>query len=205
LEFRQALLVHPTPYPNLSDDLAALLPKHFLLTTPYQRLGALTRYLRAMKLRADRWRQNPAKDRERANQLTQYQRRWETLRKSRAVDDAQDELTHEIAGLRWLIEELRVSFFAQELGTSEPVSTVKLDRAFADLEAHIDRARAEDAPSEGAAAEKTSDKPSAASAAGGGAKTAAKKNDLAKRPISAIENKGAPLKNLNALDSLFRR
>lgn len=200
-EVRQALLVHPTPYPGLADDLGALLPKHFLRSTPYARLGALTRYLRAMKLRADRWRQNPAKDRERANALTQYQRRWETLQKSRPPGDAQDELTETIQAVRWLIEELRVSFFAQELGTSEPISTVKLDRAFAEIEEQIARERAEAAAASDASAkdrERTL-------AAGSKPKAPAAKSDLAKRPVSAIENKGAPLKNLNALDSLFRR
>jgi len=200
-ELRQALLVHPTPYPGLADGLAALLPKHFLLTTPYARLGAFTRYLRSMKLRADRWRQNPAKDRERAAQLTQHQRRWEALQKGRAAGEEQDELTETIAILRWLIEELRVSFFAQELGTSETISVVKLDRAFAEVEQQIARERTET----NAAAEKSEGKTSIAAAAAAKTKATSSKSDLAKRPVSAIENKGAPLKNLNALDSLFRR
>lgn len=203
-ELRQAMLVHATPYPELASDLAALLPKHFLLTTPYARLDALPRYLKAMKLRADRWRQNPAKDRERAGQLAQYQRRLEALLKMRSTGDGQDELTETIAGLRWSIEELRVSFFAQELGTSESISAVKLDRAFAEVDQQIAQERA--VATESAAGPRGPGKAAPAGPnAGLKTKPAAAKSDLAQRPVSAIENKGAPLKSLNALDSLFRR
>ena len=204
LELRQTLLVHPSPYAELAADLAALLPKDFLRTTPYARLNSLTRYLRAMKLRADRWRQNPAKDRERAAQLTAYQRKLAALRTRFAGNDA---LRATLESLRWLIEELRVSFFAQELGTSEPISPVKLDRLFAEAElgkivAVSADERSPEMSSQSKLAESSLGQADRATLKN---KMAASKNDLAKRPISAIENKGAPLKNLNALDSLFRR
>ena len=69
---RQALLVHPQPYGGLGPELRALVPPDFLHVTPYAQLAHLPRYLKAMKLRADRWRQNPAKDAERAAQLAPY-------------------------------------------------------------------------------------------------------------------------------------
>src|SRR5690606_5145370 len=72
LELRQALLVHAHPYPGLGDHLAALLPSDFLVRIPYERLAHVPRYLRAMQLRAGRWRQNPAKDAERARQIAPY-------------------------------------------------------------------------------------------------------------------------------------
>ncbi len=59
---------------------------------------------------------NPLKDAERAARLAPY---------AKAP-----------AGVRWLVEEYRVSVFAQELGTSEPVSAVKLDQAIAGLRNH---------------------------------------------------------------------
>src|SRR5471032_457456 len=111
---RQELLVHPKPYADLAADLGALIPPDFLRTTPYAQLAHFPRYLKAMKLRADRWRQNPAKDAERAAQLAPYAKA----------------LPPDAEALRWLVEEFRVSLFAQELGTAEPVSAVKLDRAF---------------------------------------------------------------------------
>src|SRR6185369_6704040 len=72
LTARQELLVHPKPYAGLDADLAGLIPPEFLRATPYVQLAHLPRYLKAMKLRADRWRQNPAKDAERAGQLAPY-------------------------------------------------------------------------------------------------------------------------------------
>lgn len=88
-----------------------------------------------MKLRAERWRQNPAKDAERAAQLAPYVVVVGKLR-SREGGDA----------FRWLVEEFRVSLFAQELGTAEPVSAVKLDRALAALQHGIVVARTEPPP-----------------------------------------------------------
>lgn len=117
LGLRQALMVAPSPYPGLTRDLDTLLPPDFLVRTPFERLVHLPRYLRAMQMRAERWRQNPAKDSERAAKLAPYAA--EAAR--RAFDDP----------VRWLVEEYRVSLFAQELGTAESISTVKLDRALA--------------------------------------------------------------------------
>jgi ATP-dependent helicase HrpA len=85
--------------------------------TPYAQLAQFSRYLRAMKLRADRWKQQPAKDAERAKRFAPYARATARLERT----DRR----------RWLVEELRVSVFAQELGTAESVSEVKLDRLLA--------------------------------------------------------------------------
>jgi ATP-dependent helicase HrpA len=95
----------------------------FLRTTPYGRLAHLPRYLRTLKLRHERARKQPAKDAERAAQVAAYERVWQRLPESPGRE-----------ALRWLLQEFRVSLFAQELGTAEPVSTVKLDRAFAALQ-----------------------------------------------------------------------
>jgi len=84
-----------------------------------------------MKLRADRWRQHPAKDAERARTVARY---VQALARPGA------------AGLRWMVEEFRVSLFAQELGTAEPVSAVKLDRLFAETGAAPARPAAEPTP-----------------------------------------------------------
>jgi ATP-dependent helicase HrpA len=170
---RQALLVHPQPYATLSQDLARLLPENFLEITPYRQLAQFPRYLKAMKLRAERWRQNPAKDAERAKQLAPYVAALGKLPRESAE------------AVRWLLEEFRVSLFAQELGTAEPVSAVKLDRAFADAAV--------------AAGGKSPRLPSSTASAPAAAET----------PIVTMrqpaEKKPAPLKTLGALDSLFRK
>ena len=131
LELRQALLVHPQPYAELADEVVALVPPDFLARTPYRQLTHFPRYLKGLKLRADRWRQNPAKDAERAALVERYARQ---LARPGA------------ARLRWLVEEFRVSLFAQELGTAEPVSAVKLDRLLAETGAPPAKAAAEPPP-----------------------------------------------------------
>lgn len=170
-EGRQQLLVHPNPAPGQAAALAALLPEDFISRTPYPRLAGLPRYLRAMKLRADRWRQNPAKDAERARQIEPYAKAAERLR-GREGGEA----------FRWLVEEFRVSLFAQEVGTAEPVSAVKLDRALAGLDG----------------------------GKGPGATEAAEAKSVAKPILSAPVNARAdakknPLKSLDALGGLFRK
>ncbi|MCR6655458.1 MAG: ATP-dependent RNA helicase HrpA [Opitutus sp.] len=169
---RQALLVHPTPFAGLDRELAALLPADFLRRTPYAQLAHFPRYLRAMKLRADRWKQNPPKDAERAALVARY---------SNAAARVQDRAGGDT--LRWLIEEFRVSVFAQELGTAEPVSTVKLDRLLAELAGQ---------PQSATPAQSTA--PSAAP-------PAAKPITVAPIP----EKKAAPVKSFGALDKLFSR
>jgi ATP-dependent helicase HrpA len=171
LTLRQALLVHPQPYPALGADVEALLPPDFVARTPFARLAHLPRYLRAMQVRADRWRQNPIKDAERARQLAPYVKAIAELAGRPGAEE-----------YRWLVEELRVSLFAQELGTAEPVSTVKLDRVLQALRA----------------------------AQGGPATTAVAAAESGKAPTPVVvaaapTAKSKPLKSLTSLDQFFGR
>jgi ATP-dependent helicase HrpA len=116
LMLRLTLQTHKTPYPGLEGDLAALLPADFLACTPYERWPHLARYLKGMQLRADRWKRDPAKDAQRAKELEPF------VRAMRGLGVRAGEF-------RWLVEEFRVSLFAQELGTAGPVSAVRLQKA----------------------------------------------------------------------------
>ena len=120
LTLRLALQTHPTPYSGLADDLAALLPVDFVQATPFGRLKHLPRYLKAMQLRAERWKRDAAKDAARAAELAPF---VAAVRK----------LGARAGELRWAVEEFRVSLFAQELGTAEPVSAVRLARMLAEI------------------------------------------------------------------------
>jgi ATP-dependent helicase HrpA len=117
---RLALQIHKQPYAGQAEDLAALLSPDFLRRTPFDRLEHLPRYLKGRQLRAERWKRDPAKDAQRAAELAPW-----ALAVERLGDNA--------GGLRWLVEEFRVSLFAQELGTAEPVSAVRLERALREL------------------------------------------------------------------------
>jgi ATP-dependent helicase HrpA len=117
---RLELETHATPYSGQGPDLDALLPPDFLRRTPFERVKHLARYLRGMKARADRWKRDAAKDAQRAGELAPFAAAVKKL-----GDRAGD--------LRWLLEEFRVSLFAQELGTAEPISAVRLRRALEEL------------------------------------------------------------------------
>jgi ATP-dependent helicase HrpA len=117
---RQSLEQSAKPHLELKADLARLMPNHFLESTPFERLPDVVRYLKAVRIRGERAALNPAKDAERARQLAPY-RDWE-----KRVP------VHRQEAFRWLLEEYRVSLFAQELGTSQPVSPVRLN-AFGEL------------------------------------------------------------------------
>ncbi len=106
-------------YDDLHEQLEFLLQPHFLCELPRERLQHLPRYLRAMRLRAEKLRGDPARDQARMLQVLPYWREWLNAR----VEGASGE---QLDRLRWLIEEWRVSLFAQELGTAEAVSPKRL-------------------------------------------------------------------------------
>lgn len=115
-------------YDDLREQRDELLFPGFLRELDAARLAHYPRYLRAMRLRAERLRQDPARDQSR---LLGIQRYWRDYLRLRARGDADPAA---LDALRWLIEELRVSTFAQELRTAEPVSPKRMARAVADAE-----------------------------------------------------------------------
>ena len=133
-EFSQASrkLKDARPAPEVSADIAQqlqrLMPKRFLAQTPWASLQHLPRYLKAITLRLDKLRTDPARDAQRLGELRpQEQRYWRLVAERKGVvDDRMQEF-------RWLLEELRVSFFAQELRTPQPVSVKRLDKVWAQL------------------------------------------------------------------------
>ncbi|WP_233523504.1 DUF3418 domain-containing protein, partial [Dyella solisilvae] len=111
-------------YDDLREQFDALLTPGFLRELPTSRLAHYPRYLKAMRLRAERLRQDPVKDQQRMLQVLPF---WRDYLKHRAAG------TEGLDELRWLIEEWRVSLFAQELKTAEPVSAKRLTRALENL------------------------------------------------------------------------
>jgi ATP-dependent helicase HrpA len=119
----------PDATADAQQQLNRLMPKKFLQATPWDRLQHLARYLKAITLRLDKYRADPARDAARLTELRpQEQRYWRLVAERKgAVDDRMQEF-------RWLLEELRVSFFAQELRTPQPVSVKRLDKAWSQLQ-----------------------------------------------------------------------
>ena len=113
---------------DCAQQLQRLMPKRFMAATPWNQLQHFARYLKAIVLRLDKWRADPARDASKLLELKpQEQRYWRLVAERKgAVDDRMLEF-------RWLLEELRVSFFAQELRTPQPVSVKRLDKAWSQL------------------------------------------------------------------------
>ncbi len=106
-------------------ELESLLPPSFLNDIPFERLLHLPRYLKALLVRAERAAQNPPKDLERANQVAPYR---EALRKFESTSSKSPEARAKIQEFRWMLEEFKVSLFAQEIGTAIPISPKRLDK-----------------------------------------------------------------------------
>jgi ATP-dependent helicase HrpA len=118
----------PEATADCAQQLQRLVPKRFLALSPWTQLQHYVRYLKAIVLRLDKWRADPARDAAKLLELKpQEQRYWRLVAERKgAVDDRMLEF-------RWLLEELRVSFFAQELRTPQPVSVKRLDKAWTQL------------------------------------------------------------------------
>jgi ATP-dependent helicase HrpA len=114
-------------YDDLRVQREELLTPGFLRTTAPRQLAHFPRYLRAMRLRAERLRQDPARDQARMLGVQHYWNEYLRRRHDHRIDAAA------LDELRWLVEELRVSVFAQELRTPEPVSPKRLAKAVAAL------------------------------------------------------------------------
>jgi ATP-dependent helicase HrpA len=117
---------------EVREQLDALTYPGFVLDTGAERLAQLPRYLQAMAQRATDVQTNLARDRERQAQVAVLVQDLADLRAK--VGDRP-----ELAEIRWLIEEFRVSVFAQKLGTAQPVSIRRIQAAMDALEESLVR------------------------------------------------------------------
>jgi ATP-dependent helicase HrpA len=118
----------PDAVADAQQQLQRLVPKGFLAAAPWPQLAHFARYLKAIVLRLDKHRADPARDAARLAELRpQEQRYWRLVAERKGQVDAR------MQELRWLLEELRVSFFAQELRTPQPVSVKRLDKLWAQI------------------------------------------------------------------------
>ena len=114
-------------YDDLREQLDALVYPGFVRCVAKAQLAHFPRYLKAMRLRAERLRQDATRDQARMLTVRLYWSDYLKLKASGGVEEAA------LAELRWLIEELRVSLFAQELKTAEPVSPKRLAKVIENL------------------------------------------------------------------------
>ena len=115
--------------PQAADDIkvqcAALVGKRFVADLPFERLQQLPRYLKAAALRIDKLRTDPARDARLMAEWKSLAAPFERERNQRAKSGVADLQIEEFC---WLLEELRVALFAQELRTPMPVSVKRLQK-----------------------------------------------------------------------------
>jgi ATP-dependent helicase HrpA len=120
-----AFKAHAAAVADIEAQLKRLIGKNFVVDTPFERLQHYPRYLKAVGVRLDKLKANPTRDAqlmtEYAPLWTNYERRAIQLAKMGAVDP-------QVEQFRWLLEELRVGLYAQELRTPVPVSVKRLQK-----------------------------------------------------------------------------
>nr|WP_281258782.1 ATP-dependent RNA helicase HrpA [Limnohabitans curvus] len=120
--------ISPDSVADAAQQLQRLVGKRFITDTPFAQLQHFARYLKAVVLRLDKLRADPARDAAKLAELKPLEQKyWRLVAERKGVTDAR------MQEFRWLLEELRVSFFAQELRTPQPVSVKRLDKAWQHL------------------------------------------------------------------------
>ncbi|MDX2375872.1 ATP-dependent RNA helicase HrpA [Microbacterium sp. LRZ72] len=111
---------------DVRGQLAALLHPGFVSRTGTARLAHLPRYLDAARMRLQGLADNPGRDRQR---MSEYERAAAAYVDAGGALPLAEDAAPNLVRARWLLEELRVSLFAQSLGTAEPVSPQRIAKA----------------------------------------------------------------------------
>ncbi|KXS33571.1 MAG: ATP-dependent helicase HrpA [Candidatus Gallionella acididurans] len=122
------LKAHAQASQDVRAQLEWLLHKRFIADTPYERLQHVPRYLKAINLRIEKLRANPARDAQCIAQMQPLTQAWQKLRQVQQGNS--DPRVEEFA---WMLQELRVSLFAQELKTPVIVSVKRLEKMLAGI------------------------------------------------------------------------
>ena len=128
---RLRAMANPALAPSLADaraQLSGLVYPGFVAATGRRRLRDLPRYVRAIQLRLERLPNDPYRDEELMLSVLELQDAYRQLQDRQPASQALEDI-------RWMLEELRVSYFAQTLGTPHPVSEKRIRRAMDQLPA----------------------------------------------------------------------
>jgi len=117
--------VHTVAVQDIEKQLGRLIGKRFIADTPFERLQHFPRYLKAVAMRLDKLRANPPRD---AQLMAEYAPLWTNYERRAIVLAKQGVANPQVEQFRWMLEELRVQLFAQELRTPAPVSVKRLQK-----------------------------------------------------------------------------
>ena len=118
---------HPLTH-LMRQRLQTLLAAGFATRTPWAQWPRLPIYLKAMTLRLEKYSSNPARDAAREADIQELEQMWQE--KTDGLVKQGQPVSDDLAAFKWMIEELRVSLFAQELKTPYPVSVKRLNKEF---------------------------------------------------------------------------
>ena len=124
----QSIKAHAEAQADMQSQLQSLVHKRFVADTEHAQLAHFPRYLKAMQVRLDKLRTDPARDVRLMAEWQQAATPWQRAQKSGARSDPR------MQEFRWLLEELRVSLFAQELRTPMPVSAKRLQKVWESMQ-----------------------------------------------------------------------
>jgi ATP-dependent helicase HrpA len=115
---------------DIKAQLKALLPSGFIVAMPYARLKNYPRYLKAIDVRISKFPSNPARDAQWQDTIANWWRAWS---QRLDVDRARGVRNPKLEEFRWMLEELRVSLWAQQLKTPYPVSFKRVEKAWEEI------------------------------------------------------------------------
>ena len=127
---------HPLTH-LLRQRLQTLLAAGFATRTPWAQWPRLPIYLKAMTLRLEKYSGNPARDAAREADIQELEQMWQE--KTDSLVKQGQPVSDDLAAFKWMIEELRVSLFAQELKTPYPVSVKRLVKEWEKLDKYQTR------------------------------------------------------------------
>nr|WP_211961381.1 ATP-dependent RNA helicase HrpA [Cupriavidus plantarum] len=122
-----------TTYQDMEAQLGRLMHKSFIADTPYTQLVHYPRYLKGMAMRVDKLKGDAPRDAQRLQEMTPLIQQWQRAEKQlrtqgRGAADAR------LDEFRWMLEELRVALFAQELRTPVPMSVKRLQKVWESMQ-----------------------------------------------------------------------
>ncbi|SPA37409.1 ATP-dependent helicase [Cupriavidus taiwanensis] len=130
-------LLQAKPFPGAHADmevqLGRLMGKRFIDETPYTQLVHFPRYLKGIAMRVDKLKGDPARDSQRLQEMAPLVQQWQRAEKQlrtqgRGGEDAR------LEEFRWMLEELRIALFAQELRTPVPMSVKRLQKVWESMQ-----------------------------------------------------------------------
>jgi ATP-dependent helicase HrpA len=113
-------------------QLGRLIAPGFVTRLGLARLLDVRRYLAAMGQRLDKVGARPSRDRDQMHRVQALEQDYANLRRSLPPERRDDP---DVTAVRWMLEELRVSYFAQSLGTPGPISEQRIQKALRSLRA----------------------------------------------------------------------